>query len=513
MYSFLNPIAKPIAAVLAAFYSLIPNFGVDILVLALIWMVIISPLTLKSTRSMLAMQALQPEIKRLQEKHRNDRQAFAQAQMDLFRERGVSPWGSCLPTILPLPVFFALFQVIDGLSRMVKNSAGHLVSSPRYLDTHSAIYHAITTAKGHINAFGLDLSKNPLSPHSSFAGALPYYLLLLIMIGTQYYQTSMMMNRNPAAAQNPQMKMMKYLPIVFGVILIRFPAGVILYYAMSNVCRIAQQWAMYRYDPKVKSLVVQEVNEIEAKTREIDKADKANKDPSGRSLPSKAAPAKPPAAGRPRLRDLLSPPAAPDQARPSNATAGRDRGSRPKGAPPAGSNRSGGQGTMAPGAKSAKGNPGATRKAPGDSSNRTAGNGNGSNRVKPNGKGSDISKKSSGGAPAGARGNPGAGSGSGSARGAAKAGPGKPGAPGTGTGSSGTGSSGTGSSGTVSPSPAAPGAASPATTPPNTTSNGSGSNGSGGGQRASTGAPRTGAGAKRNIPPPRRGRSKKRRGR
>ena len=497
MYSFLNPIAKPIAAILAAFYSVIPNFGVDILVLALIWMVIIAPLTLKSTRSMLAMQALQPEIKRLQEKHRNDRQAFAQAQMDLFRERGVSPWGSCLPTILPLPVFIALFQVIDGLSRTVKVH-GVVTPSPRYLDHSSAMYKAIFSAHGHLNAFGLDLSKNPLSPHSSFAGALPYYLLLLIMIGTQYYQTSMMMNRNPAAAQNPQMKMMKYLPIVFGIILIRFPAGVILYYAMSNVCRISQQWAMYRYDPKVKSLVVQEVNEIEAKTREIERDDNARKDQSGKSLPAKKAPAKPaPAAGRPRLRDLLSPPGGSDQARPSNGTSGRDRAPRPtKGGAPAGT-RSAGQGTMAPGAKSAKGSSGAARKAAGNPDGRTA-NGNGSNRVNPNGKGSETAKRSSGA-------NPVAGGTGGNAAAAAAAG--AVGARGTPKGSSGDGGS------KADPVPATPGRPGTGTGSPGTASNGSSSNGSGGVQRASAGVPRTGAGAKRNIPPPRSGRSKKRRGR
>ncbi|MGH9076001.1 MAG: membrane protein insertase YidC [Acidimicrobiales bacterium] len=286
----LNPIAKPIADVLAAFYAVIPNFGIAILLLSVVWMILISPLTLKSTRSMLAMQALQPELAKLKEKHRNDKAAFAQAQMDLFRERGVSPFGSCLPTILPLPVFFALFRVIDGLSTFQ-----HGTPHPQYLNPHTAMYQAIVNAHGKISAFGVNLADNALSHHASLLAALPFYLLLLAMIGTQYYQTAMTMNRNPAAAQNPQMKMMKYIPIVFGFICIRFPAGVILYYAMSNLCRIVQQVVMYRYDPKVKALVVDEVREIEAKTRDIDRAGGTKK------------PASPgvPAAGRPKLRELL----------------------------------------------------------------------------------------------------------------------------------------------------------------------------------------------------------------
>ena len=100
--------------------------------------------------------------------------------------------------------------------------------------------------------------------------ALPYWILLLVMAGTGYLQSSQMMTRNPNAAQNPQMRLMKYLPLLFVVFFIRFPAGVLLYYAMSNVCRIVQQDAMYRFDPKVKALVAQEVREVEAHTHEID---------------------------------------------------------------------------------------------------------------------------------------------------------------------------------------------------------------------------------------------------
>ncbi|HEX4862578.1 MAG TPA: YidC/Oxa1 family membrane protein insertase, partial [Acidimicrobiales bacterium] len=120
------------------------------------------------------------------------------------------------------------------------------------------------------NAFGLDLSHNALSTHSSVATALPYWILLLIMGGTSYAQTAQTMSRNPQAAQNPQMRMMKYLPLIFVLFTIKFPAGVILYYSMSNVCRIIQQDLMYRFDPKVKALVVQEVREVEAITRDID---------------------------------------------------------------------------------------------------------------------------------------------------------------------------------------------------------------------------------------------------
>ncbi len=218
--SILDPIAKPLAALLAGIYAVIPNYGVAIMGLSVLWMVIISPLTLKSTRSMLAMQKLQPELKKLQEKHKNDRQAFAQAQMDLFREHNVSPFGSCLPMLLPLPVFFALFRVIDGLSHTVNG-----VTMPKYLNPGTQMYKSIVAAHGQLWAFGMDLSKGALSHHDGIAAAAPYWIALLVMGGTSYLQSAMMMNRTQSAATaNPQMRMMKYFRAVVRPVLHQVPS-------------------------------------------------------------------------------------------------------------------------------------------------------------------------------------------------------------------------------------------------------------------------------------------------
>ncbi|HSS11033.1 MAG TPA: YidC/Oxa1 family membrane protein insertase, partial [Acidimicrobiales bacterium] len=122
----------------------------------------------------------------------------------------------------------------------------------------------------------------------TFWDKLPYFILLLVMVGTQYYQQRQLTARNPQAAQGQQQQIMKFIPLFFGLISIRFPAGVVLYWTTSNGIRIFQQWAMYRWDPKVKALVVQDVKAVEAKTREIDEQER-------KSPPT-----------RPRLRDLLA---------------------------------------------------------------------------------------------------------------------------------------------------------------------------------------------------------------
>ncbi len=306
----LAPIAKPLAEVLAAIYSVVPNYGVAIIGLGIAWMLLISPLTLKSTRSMLAMQKLQPQLKRLQEQHKGDRQAFAQAQMELFREHKVSPFGSCLPMLLPMPVFFALFEVIDGLSQTTKvvvNGVTTVVATPRFLNSGTKMYKAIQHAGGHINAFGMNLAQGALTHHSSIFAAAPYWILLLALAATSYIQSAMMMSRNQASQANPQMKMMKYLAPLFALISVRFPAGVVLYYTVSNLARIGQQDLMYRFDPKVKQLVVREVQEVEEITRSIDEkeASKPGYTPPKAQRPDRS-PIPPTPTKRSRFRDLLA---------------------------------------------------------------------------------------------------------------------------------------------------------------------------------------------------------------
>ena len=298
---FWAPIANPLADVLAFFYGLVPNYGIAIVLLTVLMMIVLTPLTIKQTRSMLVMQKLQPEMKKLQEQHKNDRQALNEAIMALYKEHNASPLGGCLPMLLPFPLFIALLKVLEGLSRVFHVAKGQslstclsgpalkatVVSCPKYLNSSTAMYMNIRSAGGKLDAFGMDLAKSARSAGGGFAHSLPFFVLLLIMVGTQFYQQYQLTSKNPAVKSQPgQAMMMKFIPLVFGVISLAFPAGVVLYWTVSNIIRIGQQWALYRYDPKVKALVAKDVKEVEAKTREID-----------------AAEAKAP---RPRFRDLLS---------------------------------------------------------------------------------------------------------------------------------------------------------------------------------------------------------------
>jgi YidC/Oxa1 family membrane protein insertase len=155
----LDPIAKPIAAVLAFFYSLIPNYAAAIIMLTIAVMIILTPLTIKQTRSMLVMQKLQPEMKRLQEEHKNDRQALNEAVMALYKEHNASPLGGCLPMLLPFPVFIALFRILEQLTRKVKVN-GVLKVQPKYLTASTRMYQDIVHQGGTLKSFGMDLAKS-----------------------------------------------------------------------------------------------------------------------------------------------------------------------------------------------------------------------------------------------------------------------------------------------------------------------------------------------------------------
>src|SRR3954453_20148307 len=267
-----HAIAKPMASLLAFFYNLIPNYGVAIILLTLSIMLILTPFTIKSTRSMLAMQRLQPELKRLQAQHKNDRQALNEAMMAFYKEHNVNPLGGCLPMLLQMPVFFGLYEAIRGLTH----------NPPKGLSTTSDLYKALcgtydTVAKtcsnavnGHISmkSFGMDLANAATRHPSRVAAAIPFWVLIARTTATQYYQQRQLNNRNPqAAAANPQLQMtQKLFPIIFLVIYINIPAAVVLYFLVSNLLRIAQQGAMWKWDPKLVAEVATDKREVESKT-------------------------------------------------------------------------------------------------------------------------------------------------------------------------------------------------------------------------------------------------------
>lgn len=264
----LDALFSGLASLLAFFYELVPSYGVAIALFTLTVMFALSPLTLKQTRSMLAMQKLQPEIKKLQQLHKGDRMAMNEAQMALFKEHGVNPLASCLPMLLQAPVFSVLYWVLNGLRHRTDRAKAPREAlefcaetakkcvDPKYIDRGSDLYHDLAAAGGKMVSFGVDLARAATDKHGSFTTALPYYVLVALAVAASYFQMKRMYARNPQALEgNPQAAMMnRVFPVITGMISLSLPAGIGVYFVVSNLFRILQQEAMYRWDPHVTKL-------------------------------------------------------------------------------------------------------------------------------------------------------------------------------------------------------------------------------------------------------------------
>jgi YidC/Oxa1 family membrane protein insertase len=251
----LNPLYEAIAGVLAFFYSLIPNYAIAIILLTVAIMVVLSPLTWKSTRSMIAMQRLAPEMKKLQQKYKGDRETLNREVMALYKEQGVSPAGGCLPMVLQFPILYVLYSVIRGLTTMV--GPNHNIPAPKYISHSSLLYHNLVADHGQMPAFGINLAKSAITASGGFFHVLPYWILVIAGVGFQYLQMRRLTARNPqAASANPQAQaLQRFMPLIFGFVYIYLQAAVNVYMLVSSLVRLLQQELMYRYDPVVKAQV------------------------------------------------------------------------------------------------------------------------------------------------------------------------------------------------------------------------------------------------------------------
>jgi len=237
----LDPIYGAMGRALAFFYSVVSSYGVAIGLLTITVRLFLIPLTTKQVKSQQAMQRIQPELKRLQAKYKNDRQKLNEEMMKFYKENKVNPLAGCLPILLQAPLFIVLYRLILDLSH--KNG-------PKHIPTSSTLFTSLVESGGKMVSWGIDLSKAASSVGG--AKALPYYLLIAITVATGYFQQRQMTARLPKDAINPQMQMIqKIFPAIIGFVSLTVPAGVVVYFIVSNFWQIGQQAIMFRKFPPV----------------------------------------------------------------------------------------------------------------------------------------------------------------------------------------------------------------------------------------------------------------------
>jgi YidC/Oxa1 family membrane protein insertase len=259
----------PFAWLIDTFYGWTHNYVFAISLVALAIMIIIAPLTMKSTKGMLEMQRLQPEMKKLQQQYKGDRQMLNQEMMKLYSDHKVNPLASCLPLLAQMPVFIIMFQVLTGLTRMEADGT----FDPDYISKTSDLFKALDPAREMLS-FGLDLHLSPSEAmQADFVRGIPYALLIVALGGLFFIQQRMVASRTASPTMSPtQAKIMQYLPVAFAIFQVFLPTALVVYYMVQAVFRILQQGYITRRFYGEDGLGKQ-AQEASVKARELGKDD------------------------------------------------------------------------------------------------------------------------------------------------------------------------------------------------------------------------------------------------
>jgi YidC/Oxa1 family membrane protein insertase len=276
---------EPFARILEFFYTLWPSFGGAIALFTLSVMLVLTPLTLKGTRSMMMLQSLQPEMKKIQAQYKDDRQKLNEELLKFYKENKINPLGGCLPLLVQLPVFIILYNVLRGLTHIGPDGT----FDPKYIAHSSKLYKALEHTN-EMKSWGMDLSKSvtEVLRDQGFGKALPYIVMIIAVAGTSFVQQKQISGRNPAAASNPQQQLlMKLGPIMLTGNSIIYQGGLVIYLLVSNVFRVGQQalisHTIYK-TPEAKKM-------LETQAREAEERKKSGNQPTGwRALLGDAAP-------------------------------------------------------------------------------------------------------------------------------------------------------------------------------------------------------------------------------
>jgi YidC/Oxa1 family membrane protein insertase len=219
-FSFL---AIPLLRLLKLFHGLTRNYGVDVILLTILVKVLFIPLTNRSMKSMRDMQRLQPQMAKLREKFKDDRERLNKEMIELYRRHRVNPLGGCLPMLLQFPVFIGLYQALSQAIELRHAKFAFWVHDLSAHECYPWPGQGTITGCNEFAMFGF-----------------PIPILVLLMGGSMILQQYL----SPSTGMDPaqQRMMMILMPVMFTVMFINFPSGLVLYWLVNNILTIAQQW-------------------------------------------------------------------------------------------------------------------------------------------------------------------------------------------------------------------------------------------------------------------------------
>ena len=282
--------------ILASIFDVVGNYGLSIIVLTIVIKVVLLPLGVKQIKSMQAMQSIQPKVKELQKKFKGNKTKVQEETMKLYKEAGVNPLGGCLPLLLQFPILIAMYAVLRAPELRPVDTEGQAVPSAEveaytihnsHLPVDSELFKDVMLHEN-LGFLGMNLQcsasqsgspaeivasdREPIRPNTPILGAegdplpfdattgsgtvpcgsqttdkIPYFALLIFMVGTTFYQQRQMQKASPpGAASSQQQAILKLMPLMFGIFGFTFPAGLTLYWTVSNLWQIGQQHVLLK---------------------------------------------------------------------------------------------------------------------------------------------------------------------------------------------------------------------------------------------------------------------------
>lgn len=228
-----------LAQVLLFFKGLTGSYGLAIIMVTIMVRIFLLPLTIKQTKAMKDMQKIQPEIKKIQEKHKNDKKKQQEEQLKLITEHGVNPLGGCLPMLLQFPVFIALYSVLR--QRKLAELKSLVTTMPALAKVGSALGTASFLG---INSLGMSM-QGLVARGATLATLFPYGILIVLMIGSQFFYSRAM-----GTTDSSQARMMNFMLLMMGYLAYIFPAGLIIYWITTNVVGIMEHYFMAKMQIK-----------------------------------------------------------------------------------------------------------------------------------------------------------------------------------------------------------------------------------------------------------------------
>lgn len=282
--------------ILASIFDLVGNYGLSIIVLTVVIKLVLLPLGVKQIKSMQAMQSIQPKVKELQKKYKGNKAKVQEETMKLYKDAGVNPLGGCLPLLLQFPILIAMYAVLRAPELRPVDAQGQPVPSAQavaytinnsHLPVGSELFKDVTLhenlgflgmnlqcsaaqsgSEAEIAAAGgdpiqpdtplrdADNNRLPFDPTTGTGGLpcgsastdkIPYFALLVFMVGTTFYQQRQMQKASPpGAASSQQQAILKIMPLMFGIFGFTFPSGLTLYWTVSNLWQIGQQYVLLK---------------------------------------------------------------------------------------------------------------------------------------------------------------------------------------------------------------------------------------------------------------------------